>query len=85
MPAVVRTLLNDFLIPHMNVHHISCAFLEHNPASRRVFEKSGFSFVKIYPDVVELPEAKTGVKGKKVGLGVVKWDREGVRKEEFSA
>ncbi|KAL9618610.1 MAG: hypothetical protein Q9160_006721 [Pyrenula sp. 1 TL-2023] len=75
MPAVVRTLLDDFLNPHMNVHHMMCDYLEHNTASRRVFEKVGFSLVGVYPDVIELSEVKTGVKGKKVGLGVLEWKR----------
>lgn len=80
MSAVVRTLMHEFMIPYMNLHRSTCAFFEHNVASRRVFEKNGFSHLGWFPEVVEMPEAKTGVKGKKVGLGVVEWERDLARK-----
>jgi len=74
MPAVLQVLLDTFLIPYMNVHHITGAYFEHNRASRRVFEKTGFVLEKVVPEAIELPETKTGVKGQKVGVGIMGWD-----------
>ncbi len=48
---------------------------ENNGGSKRVLEKCGFVFENFTPDAVELKESKTGMKGKKVGLGRMKWDR----------
>jgi len=76
MPAVLRTLTEVFFIPFMNTHHIIGAYFSHNLASRRVFEKNGYVFKETYPDVLELAESKTGVKGKMVGLGIMEWNRE---------
>lgn len=75
MTAVLDVLTKEWLVPYMNVHHISASYLEHNGASRRVFEKCGWRFVKFEPDRIELPEVMTGTKGKKVGMGVIKWER----------
>lgn len=75
MTAVLDTLTKKWLIPYMNVHRMSGSYLEHNLATRRVFEKCGWTFVKFEPDRIELPEAITGIKGKKFGMGVMKWDR----------
>ena len=76
MPAVLRTLMKDLLMPYMNVHTLIATYFDHNMASRRVFEKCGFKFSNFVPDAIALSEAKTGVKDKKVGLGVMKWERE---------
>jgi RimJ/RimL family protein N-acetyltransferase len=75
MTAVLETLTKEWLVPYMNVHHMSGSYLEHNGASRRVFEKCGWTFVKFEPDRIELPEVMTGVKGKKFGMGVMRWDK----------
>lgn len=75
MTAVLDILTKEWLVPYMNVHHIAGGYLEHNHASRRVFEKCGWKFVKFEPDRIELPEAMTGVKGKKLGMGFMEWDR----------
>jgi len=75
MTAVLGTLMEKWLIPYMNVYHMSGGCLEDNIASKRVFEKNGWIFVKFEPDRIELPEIMTGVKGKKFGLVVMKWDR----------
>jgi len=75
MQAVLRTVIDVFFIPLMNVHHITGAYLEHNGASKRVLEKTGFVFDSFVPNAIEMAESKTGVKGKKVGLGRMKWDR----------
>lgn len=75
MTSVIGTLTEQWLIPYMNVHHLTASYLEHNVASRRVFEKNGWTFVKFEHDHVELSEAVSGVKGKKFGMGVMSWDR----------
>lgn len=80
MSAVVHTVLHAFMVPYMNAHRLTCAFFEHNVASRRVFEKNGFTLIGWYPEIVEMSENKTGVKGKKVGLGVLEWEKEPVLK-----
>jgi len=75
MPTALRTLIDSFYIPYLNVHILYGAFYETNLASKRVFEKVGFVFEKMVPGAVELKEERTGVKGKKMGLGVMKWTR----------
>ncbi len=75
MPAVLKTVIEKFLVPYMNVCHITGAYFVSNRASRRVFEKSGFVLEEELPDLIELAESKTGVKGKKVGLGSMRWER----------
>lgn len=75
MSAVLGTLMEKWLIPYMNVHHMSGSYMAHNVASKRVFEKNGWTFDRLEPDYVELPESMTGVKGKKFGVVVMKWDR----------
>lgn len=75
MPAALRTLIDSFYIPYMNVHILTGAYYDTNVASKRVFEKVGFVFDKVVPDAIELAESKTGVKGKRVGLGVMRWKR----------
>jgi RimJ/RimL family protein N-acetyltransferase len=75
MTAVLATLVEKWLIPYMNVHHMSGGYLDHNIASGRVFEKNGWVFDRFLPDYIELPEIMTGVKGKKFGVMVMKSDR----------
>ncbi len=76
MPLVLRTLMTKILIPCMNVHSLIGTHFEHNAASKQVFEKCGFASVALLPDAVTINEAKIGgVKGKKVGLGVMRWER----------
>ncbi len=75
MPAVLKTLISEFMVPYMNLHHFTGSYLEHNRASRRVFEKCGFVFVAFQEAWVEMPEVKMGVVGKKLGLGLLRWDR----------
>jgi len=75
MTAVLGTLTEKWLIPYMNVHHMSGSYLDYNIACKRVFEKNGWVFDKFEPDRIELPESMTGVKGRKFGMGVMKWDR----------
>jgi len=75
MPVVLNTLMEKLMIPYMNIHQMNGDYYVTNKASRRVFEKCGFTFSKELPDLVEIPEAKSGVKGMKVGLGVMSWKR----------
>lgn len=75
MSGVIGALINEFMIPYMNAHIITGSYFEHNGGSRKVFEKNGFVLEKLIPDCYELPESKTGVKGKKVGVGIMRWTR----------
>jgi RimJ/RimL family protein N-acetyltransferase len=75
MSVALQLLIEKFFVPYMNVHRLTGTFYDHNTASRRVFEKNGFKFMGITPDVVEIAESKTGVKGKRVGLGMMFWER----------
>lgn len=59
----------------MNAHLIKGIYLEHNAASKRVFEKCGFAYEGTYADVVEVAESKTGVKGVRYGIGLMTWKR----------
>lgn len=72
MPAVLRTLMANFFIPYMNVHHMIVTYFEDNIASRRVFEKNGFTFDRVVPGAFTLPESKGG---RTVGAGVMVWKR----------
>ena len=75
MPLVLKTMIEKFMIPYMNLAQINGSYYTTNKASRRVFEKNNFAFWKEVPDLIELSELKTGVKGKKVGIGLMKWER----------
>ncbi|KAE9365741.1 hypothetical protein N431DRAFT_429975 [Stipitochalara longipes BDJ] len=75
MKAAIGTIMTEVLVPYMNAHLITVSYFDHNAASRKVLEKHGFVLDKIEPDYFELPESKTGVKGKKIGVGFMKWTR----------
>jgi RimJ/RimL family protein N-acetyltransferase len=75
MPATIRALIHDFMIPYMNAHVITGSYFQHNAGSRKVFEKNGFVFEGVILDCFELPESKTGVKGKKASVGFMRWTR----------
>jgi RimJ/RimL family protein N-acetyltransferase len=76
MPAVLSTLMAEIIVPYMNAHTVHGGYFEHNLASRRVFEKNGFSFETLAPDAIPINPAKlNGVEGKNVGIGVMKWER----------
>lgn len=76
MVAVLRTLMTEIAVPYMNVHILIGTYFEHNRASRRVFEKCGFTHVTTVPDAIEINPAKIGgAEGHKVGLGLTKWAR----------
>jgi len=69
------TLIKEYLVPFMNVHHMTVLYFDHNHASVRVLEKNGFVLNKVVPDAFELPESKTGIKGRKFGVGYHIWTR----------
>lgn len=75
MPIVLKTVIDSFFVPYFNGHHLTGSFFEHNGASKRVFEKCGFVFDKFVPEAIELAKSKTGVKGKRAGLGRMKWEK----------
>ncbi|OAP61051.1 hypothetical protein AYL99_06055 [Fonsecaea erecta] len=77
MPAALRKLMAEVIIPHMNAHQIVGTYFEHNLPSRRVFEKCGFSFETVVPNAVPINPAKIGgVEGPKVGVGILRWRRQ---------
>jgi RimJ/RimL family protein N-acetyltransferase len=75
MSAAIDAIINKFLVPYMNAHLITGSFFDYNLASRKVFEKNGFMFQEMIPDSYELLESKTGVKGKRIGVGYMRWTR----------
>ncbi|ETI21822.1 hypothetical protein G647_05891 [Cladophialophora carrionii CBS 160.54] len=76
MPAALRSLMAEIVVPYMNAHTVHGGYFEHNLASRRVFEKNGFSFETFVPDAFTVNPAKlNGLEGKKVGIGLMKWER----------
>ena len=80
MPAVLRTLIREVLIPYMNVHTLVAEYIEYNLASRRVFEKCDFHFLKFIPDASTLAESKLkegDETGKKHGVGIMLWKKHG--------
>ena len=77
MTCVLKTVLAEIIVPYMNGHIVEGGYLEHNPASRRVFEKCGFSFVSMTADAMTInPTKVNGREGQKVGLGLLNWERE---------
>lgn len=70
MTLAMRTVLQDWGVPRMNIHILkSCAFLE-NQASLRVFEKNNFEVVCTLKDWVPVSESRGG--GTK-SLVIVNW------------
>ena len=76
MTAALSTLMTEIIVPYMNAHTVHATYLEHNPASRRVFEKCGFSFEGMVPDAFTVNPTKLGgAKGQNVSSGVLHWVR----------
>jgi RimJ/RimL family protein N-acetyltransferase len=75
MPVVLKTLMEKFMIPYMNMHSAMGGYFSENLASKKVFEKCGFTFLNEIPDLIDVAELKCGVKGKKVGLGMMRWEK----------
>lgn len=85
MSAVLRTLISEILIPYMDVHILMGMYFAHNLASKAVFEKCGFRHLEVVPDAFTLPESKTGgKKNVKIGLGVLRWERDIATSEKGS-
>jgi len=60
VPAVFKTVLDRWAVPHMGVRHLLCDTRVDNKKSQRVFEKMGFVEVGDVPDVLQMPENKGG-------------------------
>jgi RimJ/RimL family protein N-acetyltransferase len=75
MTAVVKTLIEQWLIPSMGATNITVSSFEGNHGSVRVFEKNGFVLEKIVDYWKPLAEYKgegdTGV----IRLNILRWRR----------
>ncbi|KAJ5683722.1 acetyltransferase GNAT family [Penicillium maclennaniae] len=60
MTLAIRTLIHDWGIPHMNVHHIKCYAFVGNEGSLRVLEKNGFERERTLEDWVPVSESRGG-------------------------
>jgi RimJ/RimL family protein N-acetyltransferase len=77
VPLALKTLITEVFIPFFNLHRIKGSYFEHNGNSRKVMLKCGFEDVEKIPEAVTINPAKIGgIKGRKVGLGVTRWDRD---------
>ncbi|GAD99898.1 acetyltransferase, GNAT family family [Paecilomyces variotii No. 5] len=70
MTAVVRALINEWAIPHMNAHIIKVSTYVGNTGSVRVFEKNGFEMEHILENWSTIPENRGGGK---VSINVLAW------------
>ena len=78
MSAVLSSLIEEVLVPYMNAHRLIGVYFEQNLASKRVFEKCGFHFLKLVPNAVTLPEPKfkaSGFEQREIGIGIMQWER----------
>ncbi|KAF8665293.1 hypothetical protein AX16_000314 [Volvariella volvacea WC 439] len=53
MSDAVATVLNDWAIPRMNVHHILVNVFEGNDGSMRTLQKNGFAHTRTIPEHIE--------------------------------
>lgn len=60
MSGVVKTIIDDWMVPRMNCHSIAAAVFYENEASLAVFRKNGFSVVGEQKDIVTLPIERGG-------------------------
>lgn len=67
MTDAVDTLLYDWAIPRMNVHHILLTVFEGNEGSVKLFLRNGFMMKATYQEYKE-------DKGKIRGAHVLEWD-----------
>jgi len=51
MSDAIQTLLYDWGVPQMNIHHVLVGMYTNNIGSQRVFEKSGFQVTRTIPRV----------------------------------
>ena len=66
MTDAVDTMLHEWAIPRMNVHHILVLVFEGNEGSVKVFLRNGFKMKATYKDHFE-------VKGRIRGVHVLEW------------
>ncbi|KAF8525525.1 hypothetical protein BU17DRAFT_83766 [Hysterangium stoloniferum] len=78
MSLVVKTLMEQWIIPRMGAKKISVGIWKGNIGSVRVFEKSGFYVEKTMENYRVIPESKGGGT---IGLHVLRWRFENVRGE----
>lgn len=60
MSLAIRTLIHDWGIPHLNIHHIKCYAFAGNEGSVRVFEKNNFVRGHTLEDWVPVHECRGG-------------------------
>jgi RimJ/RimL family protein N-acetyltransferase len=72
MTVAVRAIIEDYAVPYMNARRILTRVFEDNIASRRVFEKNGFVFQGLGPELLRMPESRGGKKG---FLCAMTWER----------
>ena len=70
MSAAVGTVINQWMIPHLNAHRIRTAALEGNIASVRVFEKNGMTLL----GTVRVERVGAGG-GKIEGVHLLEWEK----------
>ncbi|KAH7106214.1 hypothetical protein BKA62DRAFT_668248 [Auriculariales sp. MPI-PUGE-AT-0066] len=70
MTAVLRAIMENWVVPRMNAHYITALAHSENRGSVRVFEKNGFKCVREVPNCVTITEAKGGGR---TGLHVLSW------------
>ncbi|KDQ63162.1 hypothetical protein JAAARDRAFT_29166 [Jaapia argillacea MUCL 33604] len=75
MTAAVRTIIQDWAIPRMNVHRIRVSTCKGNIGSVRVFEKNGFRLIETKEDFLTITaEGREG--GPPISLHSLEWCRE---------
>lgn len=60
MTAAVRTIIEDWAVPHMGARHFHIGAFSTNIASQKVFLKNGFSFVDEQVDVIDMKKRGKG-------------------------
>ncbi|KAJ6500900.1 acyl-CoA N-acyltransferase [Mycena sanguinolenta] len=66
MTAVLATVLKEWAIPRMRMHHLHVSVFTGNNGSVRVFEKNGFVLVETLEDCIE-------IRGEKRSLHILDW------------
>lgn len=74
MSAALRTLIDVWAVPRMNVHRIHATAFIGNEASLGVFLKAGFERKEDVLDVVRLSEGRGG---QLMSVHAVEWTRRG--------
>lgn len=70
MSSAMNTLIEQWIVPRMQVNIIKASVFTVNTASRRVFERNGFVLWKTIPDCLSIPESKGGGM---VGKHILRW------------